>query len=206
MKPTTKLMKRLSLYLFLVLFAFPAPSQADDIRDFQIEGMSIGDSLLKHFTKKEIETNLSEVQYPNRKYTIVWLRNLSFNFEIYDALTIAYETYDKKYYVHSIVGSIYYKNNFERCYKKMEEIEEELSDMFNNAKHIPTVTTKHNYDKTGNSKMTATMFILASGDEAQITCFDWSKELFKKESRLDELGVSLSTKEFGKWVFAEAYK
>ena len=75
-------MKKLSTYLFLILFSFSAPSFADDIRDFQIEGISLGDSLLKHFTKKEIETNLSEVQYPNRKYTIVWLRNLSFNFEI----------------------------------------------------------------------------------------------------------------------------
>ena len=35
-------MKRLSLYLFLILFTFQTPSQADDIRDFQIEGMSVG--------------------------------------------------------------------------------------------------------------------------------------------------------------------
>ena len=50
MKPTNKLMKRLSLYLFLILFALPTPSQADDIRDFQIEGMSVGDSLLDFIT------------------------------------------------------------------------------------------------------------------------------------------------------------
>jgi hypothetical protein len=55
MKPTSKLMKRLSLYLFLILFTLPTPSQANDIRDFQIEGMSIGDSLLDYFTEKEIK-------------------------------------------------------------------------------------------------------------------------------------------------------
>ena len=30
------------------------PSQADDISDFQIDGMSIGDSLLDYISKKEI--------------------------------------------------------------------------------------------------------------------------------------------------------
>ena len=48
-------MKRLSLYLFLILFTLPTPSQADDIRDFQIEGMSIGDSLLDYFSEEEIK-------------------------------------------------------------------------------------------------------------------------------------------------------
>jgi hypothetical protein len=31
------------------------PSHADDIRDFQIEGMSIGDSLLNYFSKDQIK-------------------------------------------------------------------------------------------------------------------------------------------------------
>ena len=49
------LMKKLSTYLFLVLFSFSAPSFADDISDFQIEGMSIGDSLLDYLTEEEIK-------------------------------------------------------------------------------------------------------------------------------------------------------
>ena len=48
-------MKKLSAYLFLILFSFSAPSFADDIRDFQIEGMSIGDSLLDYMSKDEIK-------------------------------------------------------------------------------------------------------------------------------------------------------
>ena len=51
-------MKRLSLYLFLILFTLQTPSQADDIRDFQIEGMSIGDSLLDYFSEEEINSGL----------------------------------------------------------------------------------------------------------------------------------------------------
>jgi len=33
------LMKKLSTYLFLILFSFSAPSFGDDISDFQSEGM-----------------------------------------------------------------------------------------------------------------------------------------------------------------------
>ena len=47
-------MKKLLAIIILSLY-FITSSQADDIRDFEIEGMSIGDSLLDHFTKKEID-------------------------------------------------------------------------------------------------------------------------------------------------------
>ena len=54
-------MKRLLAYLFLVLvltFSFQSLSKADDIKDFEIEGMSIGDSLLDYMTINEIEQNI----------------------------------------------------------------------------------------------------------------------------------------------------
>ena len=53
MRLINKPMKRLSLYLFLILFTLQTPSQADDIRDFQIEGMSVGDSLLDYINKED---------------------------------------------------------------------------------------------------------------------------------------------------------
>ena len=48
-------MKRLILTLILSL-SFQTLSKADDIRDFEIEGMSIGDSLLNKFSRDEIES------------------------------------------------------------------------------------------------------------------------------------------------------
>ena len=44
-----------------------APSLADDIRDFQIEGISIGDSLLDHFSKKEVK-DFFEIKYAVNYY------------------------------------------------------------------------------------------------------------------------------------------
>ena len=47
-------MKKILSILVLGLLFISAPSQADDIRDFQIEGMSVGDSALDYFSAEEI--------------------------------------------------------------------------------------------------------------------------------------------------------
>ena len=197
-------MKKLFFIIILIL-SFITPSQADDIRDFQIEGLSVGDSLLQYFTKKQLENNKSPAQYPNNKYTILWLKKLTSNFKTYDALTIAYKTYDDKYHVHSIIGSVYF-NEIKECLKKMREIDKELSNTFPNANRIFVEKQKHSYDKTGKSTLTGSVFILKNGDDVQNTCYDWSKTLQKKENREDELGVSLSAKSFTDWVQNEAYR
>ena len=49
-------MKKFLGILVLGLFLI-TPSRADDIRDFQIEGMSLGDSLLDYFSESEINNN-----------------------------------------------------------------------------------------------------------------------------------------------------
>ena len=50
-------MKRLLLILILT-FSFQSLTKADDIRDFEIEGMSIGDSLLDFMSITEIKNDL----------------------------------------------------------------------------------------------------------------------------------------------------
>ena len=46
------------LFIIIIIFiSFETLSKADDITDFQIEGMSIGDSLLDFFNKKNLYYN-----------------------------------------------------------------------------------------------------------------------------------------------------
>ena len=47
-------MKKVLGILVLGLFLI-TPSQADDIRDLQIEGMSVGESLLDYFSEAQIQ-------------------------------------------------------------------------------------------------------------------------------------------------------
>jgi len=76
-------MKKLSTYLFLLLFSFHTPSWAYDISDFQIEGMSIGDSLLDYYSEEEIKkAQKNNYDYSN-KFIDFWapikLKNKEFD-------------------------------------------------------------------------------------------------------------------------------
>ena len=62
-------MKNLLGILVLSLFLI-TPSQADDIRDFQIEGMSIGDSALDYFSEEKILNNRAHY-FKDKKFTPV---------------------------------------------------------------------------------------------------------------------------------------
>ena len=69
-------MKRLLLILILT-FSLQSWTKADDIRDFEIEGISIGDSALDFFSEKDIKKN-SKPFYKNKKYTPVQNDNYPF--------------------------------------------------------------------------------------------------------------------------------
>ena len=42
--------------------------KAQDIKEYEIDGISIGDSALDHFTKKDLKDSLDIFYYKNRKY------------------------------------------------------------------------------------------------------------------------------------------
>jgi hypothetical protein len=48
---------RIFITVLVLIFSLQSWTRADDIRDFQIEGMSIGDNLIDYMTKKEIINN-----------------------------------------------------------------------------------------------------------------------------------------------------
>ena len=110
-------MKKLSTYLFLVLFSFSAPSFADDISEFQIEGMSIGDSLLDYFSKKQIINNKVDYSYKNNDFYAVKFDNL-ISSEIYDGGEVYLKTNDENYIIYSISGVISFKSkNISKCFE-----------------------------------------------------------------------------------------
>ena len=70
---------------------------AEEISDFEIEGMSIGDSLLDYFSESEIQENF----YPKSKnfaQTIHIVNNGTYEF-----VRIHYKTNDKKFIIISII-------------------------------------------------------------------------------------------------------
>ena len=197
MKPTNKLMKRLSLYLFLILFSFQAPSWADDIRDFEIEGMSLGNSALDYFNENEIKKNIRKNQYPGSdgKFFDAGFSNYPF-FTTYDSLQIVFKKNDKKYIIYSLSGIIYFDDKIDNCLEKQKEIFEELSNLFKNPEIKKPEKIKHPADKLGNTWVHPIYFIFKSFDEVELTCIDSSRES-KKE---DYLMLGIDSKELVKWL------
>jgi len=203
MKRVNKFMKKLLGIMFLGLLLI-TPSQADDIRDFQIEGLSIGDSALDFASREAIEAEKKSPNafYPNsKKFFTAAFKNIV-NSEIYDGIQFELKTKDKKYIIYSLMGQIFFKNNIKGCYEKQDEIAEELSDLFKNATREDRGITKHGWDKSGKSTRRVTLFWFKdTEDYVKLVCFDWSEEM----KTVDGLGITINSEEFAEFLRNEAY-
>ena len=192
-------MKKLSTYLFLVLFSFSTPSFADDISEHQIEGISIGDSLLDHLSKEEIiteiEINKPSYNYLSDEFGEVYLFG---NFDIYDNLSFMVKPKDKHYTIYTIKGSISYDDKLEQCFAKQKEIEKEFSSMYKNAKKRK-YSLKLTLDPTGESVTHNIEFTFDSGDFIEINCTKYKKSLKIENNWQDALQVTVNKKEIDNW-------
>ena len=193
-------MKKLLGILVLGLFLI-TPSQADDIRDFQIEGMSVGDSLLDYMSASEIKDNTAINYYTNNKYTAVKLELPSF--EIYDSVEFNYKTDDKKYIIVGIAGALFCEKNIEKCNKKQKEIGLEFSNMFENAQK-DVQKSKHDADKSGKSTTSQINFWFKSGEVVSIELLDWSEKITNEKGWTDNVGVILYTSDFAQWMINDS--
>ena len=190
---------------FLILFVllFSSSVMADDISDFEIEGMSIGDSLLDYMSKDEIKkAEQNSTYYKDKKYIVIFSPIVS---ETYDKIQITYQPEDSNYLIHSIDGKIHFGDNIKGCKKKMKEIVKELKSLFKGAEIVQGKDKKHEYDKSGKTLVTGTYFYLKAGDFSNVWCTDWSKEMFDKHGWIDDLSVTISSKEYKYFLTYEAY-
>jgi len=83
--------KKFLVIIILLLSVFNS-SQADDVKDFEIEGVSLGDSALELFSKQDFANSFSE-NYPGNKFRYYRFKK---NFTFYDAVQITVKPSDKK--------------------------------------------------------------------------------------------------------------
>ena len=198
-------MKKLIAILVLSLFLI-TPSQADDIQDFQIEGMSIGDSLLNYLSKKQISNEIKGTNtffYKNNKFVAIHVPG-SQNSETYDHVGVTFKPNDKKYIIHEIKGYLKFHNDIENCLKKRDSIDSELSEVFKEAERT-SETISHAFDKSGKSLQHSVWYTLDAG-YVEVTCHDWSEKITKEKDWKDTLQVNIDSKEFANFIENEAYE
>ena len=124
---------RLFLTVLILIFTIQSSVKANDISEFEIEGMSIGDSLLNYFSKNTIENSAQEDQLPNDKYFIrsFWKHE---SFTQYELVNIYHLKKDKKYIIVGLTGLLTFDNNINECFKEKNNIENQFDIIFDGAK------------------------------------------------------------------------
>ena len=181
--------------LFLIL-SFHSLTKADEISEFEIEGISLGDSLLDYLSKNEIG-NLKETYYNDNLYTsiTVFSDETNLNLKEYDALVLTFLTKDNEFILQGISGIIVYKKNIEECNIKQNEILKEFKLIFKDNKF-----QKNNFrGKLGNVE--STEFLFKNDDMAIVSCYDYDPH----PTNTDHLRIALNRNEYLIWLEEKAY-
>jgi len=191
----------LIIILTLSFQNFTLSAQADDIRDFQIEGMSVGDSLLSIATIMEINKARASDQYPNDKFIIYNLDKLK-SLKNYDWMTVTAKKNDKNYILTNISGALSYEK-LDDCLKLKKNIQIDIENIFiDNEKQDGDYASKQ--DKTGDSKVIGVQYYLKpypSNEAISVNCYHMTKK-----SNLERvLKVAVNSEEFAFFLINEAY-
>ena len=188
-------LNRLTISIFLIIFSFQSLTKADDIRDFEIEGMSIGDSLLDYMTVNEIKQNTLPYFSNKRKYYIVGKFN---NLKNFDQLEIYLKFKDKKYEIKSILAGLKI-NNLNKCLTQKKKIIRDIDKLFSGLEKLSD-TKLHEADETGKSKQYIDQYNFDHKNHIRVECVRWSNKIKREKSYQDTLNIVAMTKEIWNWV------
>ena len=186
--------KKTIIFLSLLILCIQSWTKADDISDFELEGMSIGDSALNFFTKKEIIDNIKD-WYPDKTYTYSAISKK--NFDLYDKIGFFYKTNDRDYKIVSLSAYLWCKENVNNCLETQEEVKKDFSILFRDLKQMDNVFDYPVSIEIGkNSKAYQTIFEFENGDQVVIETKDWSSDA----EYTDNFSINLDTKAFSIWL------
>ena len=194
---------RVFIAVLILILSLQSWTKADDIRDFEIEGTSVGSSLTDYFNESEIKNGIRKYKaYSSDKFIVANI--YPSNYEVYESLQFHFKK-KSNYKIHSISGANFF-DNIDVCYDQMNEIDKELSIIFKNATREDKGKNKHRGDPTGNSYHTSIYYYLEDGGGVRVACFDWSDKISEEKNWQDHIKVSIFTKEILDWFTNEAYK
>ena len=206
------------LAIIILSFFLINPSQADDIRDLQIEGMSIGDSALDFFSESLIKngTKSNPINSPNQKYEVTtiytkktgnYINVADFDFAVFEAVEITYKKNDKNYVIEAVAGAITNEKrknikNVQDCKKQKDKIFNDIKAVFNN----PLIQSDEGVpptDKYGKSKYFRSAIQLTPKSkylEVEALCLFYKGKVSK--DYVTNVGVAIKTDGVNDWLHA----
>ena len=181
---------KIFILVLILIFSLQSFTKADDIRDFEIEGISIGDSALDYFSNNELKKSTDE-SATDRKYIVKSFFNKEWI--LYEAIQISYKNSDKNKIIVGIGGVIEFPNNINSCKSEMYKISSDLTRLFPNA-------IKKDWGKykmpTNEGHYFPITFDFKNLSRAMVSCQDWNKET----GITDNLKVSLFSADYSEYL------
>ena len=187
---------RTLLAVLVLIFCLQSLTKADNIKDFEIEGMSIGDSLLDFMSKSYIDGD-KEALYPNKKYLTIFYE---FKSEQYDDIQLDFLSKDPKYIIQGVEAKKYFPDNIKGCLSQQKKVSQSVIEL--TGEQFQESSRPHRGDETGKSMVYFNSWYFDDGSTLQIYCTDWSVETGHQV----ELKVSTASKELFDFILYEAYK
>tara|TARA_B100001250_G_scaffold161637_1_gene138871 strand:- start:175 stop:771 length:597 start_codon:yes stop_codon:yes gene_type:complete len=180
--------------LFLIL-SLQSWTKADDIRDFQIEGMSIGDSLLDYISENEIKNKINYHKEQGNDKKVGHIENVVSS-KNYFQVNAAFKTDDKIYKILSLTGFVDINTDIKKCKSKKKKIVSEISDLFQDVEKWDTGKQKHEFDKSSTYEGTIFQFKSTGTEFIRVQCYDWSK----KSGYEDQLRIEIVSADYYDWL------
>ena len=182
--------------ILIIIFSLQSLTNADDISDFEIEGFSVGESLIKYSDQKEITKKIDDktsYHYPNSKF--VSINYTTENLNLFDSIGFVIKKNDPKFVIYAVEATIYFwENKIDKCYEKQKQIKDDLKIFFGDKITIDAYDTKYVGDETGNSMVRYVDFDFKDQSNSRIICYDLSDEINLKSP--DQLYLVANSKEF----------
>jgi hypothetical protein len=175
---------------------------ANDIEDFVIENVSLGDNLIDHYSIDEIESaEKLKIVYPNKNFYDLQLDVK--NFDVWPLLSFSIKKDDKKFKIHSIAGGKLI--DIDKCNIEKERIIKDLKSTF--LSELKENKYNFTYENITDGKSIAYIshFILTNGS-LRVYCTNWSKKTESELGYADNLRLEIGSLEYFDWLNAKAYK
>ena len=190
------------IFFFIFIFSFEN-SHSDSLKNIQIDGISVGDSLKKFYSKSELKSACSKQYAKNKKY--YWLVCWSLKKDKYEKLVFAIKKGDDEFNISGIQGIKSFEN-INSCKKIQKLVINHFEKIFINEKKYEDIVEHQSYKGTG-SYMNTIGYNLSDGSGTiEAACYHWKGYVKKKFGVESELRVAASKQDYYFWLANESYK
>ena len=193
--------------ILIIIFGIQSWTKADDISEFEIEGMSIGDSLLNYVNKTTINTSRIYEYNDDKFYTIDLILD---KFKNYYAVQIHLKKNDQNFKIYGIGGAIkfgepgkYFPESIKQCKNQMTIIEKDIDKIFvDSDKQSAQAVGQGDYDPEA---VRDEIYYTLENGHIYLQCVTWGKVTKEKDYLFDSLRLTMLSMEFYNWIENEAY-